>query len=346
MKTNYSFVITGGGTGGHLVIAKTLAETIKSHGYSVIFIGSRSGQDREWFEGSDIFDKSYFLETTGVVNQKGFKKFSALWRIFKAYLYSIKLLKSADAIISVGGFSAAPASFAAVTLRKPFFIHEQNATMGKLNTLLKSRADAFFSSYEKDAKVKDYPVNQELFARQRIRRKIETIIFLGGSQGATFINELAFKLAPHLQKRGIHIIHQSGKIDYKRVKEFYETNSIDAEYFAFSKELYSYIEKADLAISRAGASTLWELSANGLPSFFIPYPFAANNHQSANAKFLVEQNLAWCEEQSNTIEMHILQLLNEELETKSRGLINIIAPNGAQKILDEILITLQKGVEC
>lgn len=343
MKNNYSCIITGGGTGGHLVIAKTLAQCIKESGHSVTFIGSTSGQDREWFEGNTLFDKTHFLETTGVVNQKGVKKLLALWRIFKAYLKSLKLIKKADAIISVGGFSAAPASFAAITLKKPFFIHEQNATMGRLNTLLKSQANAFFSSYDQDAEVKDYPVNQDLFSKQHIRTKIETIIFLGGSQGATFINELALKLAPHLQAKGIHIIHQCGKIDYEKVRDFYTTNGINAEYFAFSKELYHYIEKADFAISRAGASTLWELCANALPTFFIPYPYAANDHQSANAKFLVEQNLAWCEKQSDSLYEHILELLDEDLESKSSALMKTIAPNGAQKIVNAIILQLNEG---
>lgn len=344
MNNNYSFILTGGGTGGHLIIAKTLAQSIKKSGYKVTFIGSTSGQDREWFEGNTLFDKTLFLKTTGVVNQKGLKKLFALWRIFNAYLTSLKVVKSADAVISVGGFSAAPASFAAVTLKKPFFIHEQNATMGKLNTLLKPYTTALFSSYESSALIKDYPVNQKLFDTKRIRKEIKTIIFLGGSQGATFINELALQLAPYLQKKGIHIIHQCGKLDYEKVRDFYKKNNIDAEYFAFSKELYHYIEKADFAISRAGASTLWELCANALPTFFIPYPYAANDHQSANAAFLVEKNLAWCEKQNDAIYEHILKLLDEDLESKSSALSTIIAPNGAQKIVNAIITQLNKDL--
>ena len=109
------FVVTGGGTGGHLVIAAALLEALVQRGHEAIFIGSTSGQDRMWFEKSSGFVHTYFLETTGVVNQKVLGKIAALWRIFKAFLRSRSLLRKhqIQAVISVGGFSAAPASFAA-----------------------------------------------------------------------------------------------------------------------------------------------------------------------------------------------------------------------------------------
>ncbi len=197
------FVITGGGTGGHLTIAKVLQEAFIKRGHEVIFIGSTSGQDRSWFEKRSGFSHTYFLETSGVVNKRGFAKVKSLFNILKAVLKSISIMREhkIQGVISVGGFSAAPASFASILIRKPLYIHEQNAKVGRLNSLLKPYSRVFFSSYESDSPLKSYPVNKVLFDQARLREKINTIIFLGGSQGAKAINDLALKVAPYL-KRG------------------------------------------------------------------------------------------------------------------------------------------------
>lgn len=145
-----NIIFTGGGTGGHLVIALSLAETARARGHRVVFIGSKSGQDHQWFGESSLFEKAYFLDTTGVVNKKGLGKLGALWKVFKAFLHSRTLIREfhADAVVSVGGFSAAPAALAAVMSRVPLYIHEQNAITGKLNHLLRPYAKGYYSSYE------------------------------------------------------------------------------------------------------------------------------------------------------------------------------------------------------
>jgi UDP-N-acetylglucosamine--N-acetylmuramyl-(pentapeptide) pyrophosphoryl-undecaprenol N-acetylglucosamine transferase len=326
-------VITGGGTGGHLAIARALGEALIARGHEVLFIGSTSGQDRKWFEGYSDFSHTYFLETTGVVNRRGFKKMAALWRVFRAFLRSRKLLKrhKADAVISVGGFSAAPASLAAISRSIPLFIHEQNAVEGRLNRMIKPYAKAFFSAYDEDSPVKGYPVSEAFFDRARVRRQVKTLIFLGGSQGARFINDLALEVAPECSERGIKIIHQCGEGDYARVRAAYEAMGVDAELYGFTKELPLLLEKSDLAVSRAGASTLWELCANGLPALFIPYPYAAGDHQFYNARFIVRQELGWCERESEGVAQLLLALLGEELEAKSRALMAYCEKGAAER---------------
>ncbi len=332
------FVITGGGTGGHLVIAAVLEKVLSQRGHEVIFIGSSSGQDRMWFEKGSGFTHTYFLPTTGVVNQKGLGKVAALWRIGKAFMRSRALLKEFDAVgvISVGGFSAAPASFAALSRRVPLFIHEQNAETGRLNALLKPYARVFFSSYEPTSPVKAYPVNKVLFEKARLRTSLQRIIFLGGSQGATYINDLALSIAPLLQKRGIAIIHQCGERDLARLQSAYAEMGIEVELMAFSKKLPDLLERSDFAISRAGASTLWELCANGLPAFFIPYPYAAADHQYYNAQFIVQKELGWSERQGDTLKQKLIAVLDEELSSRSKKLMDLIEPEGAEKIIEVI----------
>lgn len=332
------FVITGGGTGGHLVIAAVLQKALTEKGHEAVFIGSTSGQDRMWFEKGSGFEHTYFLPTTGVVNQKGFGKAAALWRILKALLDSRRLLLKHDAsgVISVGGFSAAPASLAAIVLRTPLFIHEQNAMTGRLNTLLRPYAKLFFSSYDETSPVTSYPVDKLLFEKARVRTDLKRVIFLGGSQGATYINDLALSIAPLLKERGIAITHQCGERDFERLQEAYAEQAIEVELVAFTRDLPALLEKSDLAISRAGASTLWELCANGLPAFFIPYPYAAGDHQYYNAQFIVEKGLGWCERQDGGLEERLMAVLDEELETKSRGVMELIRPDGANRIIETI----------
>ncbi len=334
--------ITGGGTGGHLMIAAALVEAAVAEGHEAIFIGSSSGQDRKYFGEFSVFSHVYFLQTTGVVNQKGLGKIKALWRIFKAFLHSRQLLKQhkIQALYSVGGFSAAPASLAALSRGIPLFIHEQNAVEGKLNSLLKPFAKKFISAYDETSPIQGYPVQDAFYKSARVREKLETIIFLGGSQGAKAINDLALSVAKELQGRGIKIIHQAGEGDFERVKKEYMQKDVAVELYGFTKDLSSLIARADLAVSRSGASTLWELCANGLPAFFIPYPYAAGDHQFFNAKFIVENELGWCERQSDTLKEKLLVILDEELNEKSKKLLEYAKKDVAIKMIKDVTESL------
>lgn len=332
--------ITGGGTGGHLVIAKAVKEELNKRGIYPIYIGSTAGQDTSWFENDTGFAHTYFLETKGVVNKKGLQKLFSLLTILRKIFTCNALFKKhrITKVFSVGGYSAAPASMAAILFQKPLYIHEQNAIKGKLNTLLKPFAKTFFSSYETNATFTSYPVNEAFFEQRRNRTKLHTIIFLGGSQGATFINNLAMQLAPTLHNKGIHIIHQTGKKEFEALEAFYKANGILADVFDFSHDMPAKLAKADFAISRSGASTLWELCATSLPALFIPFPHAAANHQYFNAKMLAEKNLALLEEQHKlnpqTLISHIESL---DLNTISSGLYSIIQKGGTQAIVDCLL---------
>ena len=335
--------ITGGGTGGHLMIADALALKALENGYEVIFIGSINGQDKKYFEGISNFSNVYFLKTSGVVNQKSFAKVKALWNIFRAFLTSRNILKKhrIDATYSVGGFSAAAASFATLSLKIPLFIHEQNAVEGRLNSLLKPYAKRFISAYDKDSPIKGYPVKDVFFRSQRVRESLKCIIFLGGSHGARAINELALSVAKELQKRSIKIIHQAGESDYKRVKQEYKELGVEAELYGFTKDLDKLISRADLAVSRAGASTLWELSANGLPTLFVPYPYAASDHQFYNASFIVKNELGWCQREGDDLRDKLLSIVGEPLEEKSKKLMEYSIEGVADLMIKDIKETLK-----
>jgi len=331
--------VTGGGTGGHLMIAEAIVEAAVREGHEAVFIGSTKGQDRKYFEQDSAFSDVYFLETTGVVNQKGLQKLKALYKIFKAFLRSRRILKEqkVDAVYSVGGFSAAPASFAALSLGKPLFIHEQNAVTGRLNALLKPFAKSFVSAYDESSPIEGYPVKEVFYKTAYLRKELKTMIFLGGSHGARAINDLALEIAPTLKQQGIKIIHQAGEADYERVKEAYEKLGVEVELYGFTKELPALIERADMAVSRSGASTLWELTTNGCPAFYIPYPYAAGDHQYYNAKFLVDNGMAWCEREGDGLNSKLLAAIKEpQLEQKSQKLLEYAKKDVAKQMIKDV----------
>jgi len=329
-----SIVMTGGGTGGHLAIIKAVKEHLKEE--ELVYIGSTKGQDQQWFGQDDDFSHRYFFETRGVVNQGTLGKIKSLLMMFKATFKAIKLLKkhNAKVVFSVGGFSAASTAFAAKILRIPLVIHEQNAALGSLNKILKPYAAAFISSYLEESPIKAYPIKQVFFDNARIRDEVHTIIFLGGSQGAKAINTLALQIAPQLKQRGVKIIHQAGQNNIDEVQKAYDELGIEAEVFGFTDRLADYMKEADLAIARSGASTLWELSATALPTLYIPYPYAASDHQFYNAQFLVEKDLAWIMRENEIDTQKVLSLLDENMADKSKGLIEIVEKNGSEKIAE------------
>lgn len=329
-----SIVMTGGGTGGHLAIIKAVKEHL--HDEELIYIGSTKGQDKQWFEEDEDFSHKYFFETRGVVNQGALGKVKSLLMMAKATMKAIKLLRKhkAKVVFSVGGFSAAATAFAAKILRIPLVIHEQNAALGSLNKLLKPHAAAFISSYLEESPIKAYPIKQIFFENAHMREKVNTIIFLGGSQGAKAINTLALQIAAQLKAKGIKIIHQAGQNNIDEVAKAYEDLGVEAEVFGFTDKLADYMNQADLAIARAGASTLWELSATALPTLYIPYPYAASDHQYHNAQFLVAKDLAWIMRENEIDAQMVLSLLDENLSEKSRGLMEIVEKDGSKKIAE------------
>ena len=331
-------LITGGGTGGHLSVAKSFIDEFDNRGYDVIFVGSQKGQDKQWFENYSGLYQSYFLKTQGVVNQKLFGKINSLFMIGKAVLKTIQIIRQEKItkVISVGGFSAAPASFAAILTKTDFYIHEQNSVMGRLNSITQKYAKELFSSYLKSSKVKDYPIQTKFFENARIRKEIKTVIFLGGSQGASAINNFALKVAPKLQEMNIEIIHQTGKNDFENIQKEYERLNIKADVFDFSTELIEKMNKADFAVSRSGASTLWELVALGIPTFFIPFPHAASNHQYFNAKYLLENHLCYLQSENELSENYFFECLEKDLEEKSKKLIQCIEKDAVKRIADII----------
>jgi len=333
-------VITGGGTGGHLKVAKAFENELNKREIKSMFIGSINTQDKQWFNIENGYN--IFLNTTGVVNKRLIGKIRSLFNIIKSSLYCLYIFRKFNIkqVISVGGFSAAPACIAAIlTYKCKLYIHEQNSKMGSLNQLTYKFSKELFSSYNSSSIVKDYPVDKIFFDKCRIRSSIKTVIFLGGSQGAVFINDFALNIAKDLNSMNIKIIHQTGKKDFKRVEDFYKSNSIDVDVFDFDINLIYKIQKSDFAVSRSGASTLWELTANALPALYIPYSYAFKDHQFYNANYLFKKGLCFLKRESQLKPFDLFECLNQNISLMSKNLKNSIKENSIEKIVDVIVKT-------
>jgi len=302
----------------------------------MVYVGSTSGQDRTWFENDNSFSQKHFLNTKTVVNRGFLGKILSLKTIMKEAIAIRKVLKEADAkvVFSVGGYSAAPASIAAITLKIPLVIHEQNSHIGNLNRLFKPLAHRFIWAFDKDDDLRIYPVKSIFFKIARVRSKVKSIFISGGSQGSVALNKFALSIAKELNNRGIKIYHQAGEKNLEDVEAEYKKIGVEAEIFGFTKEMPKIMQESDFAIARAGASTLWEMTAAGLPALFVPYPYAANDHQYHNAKYLSEQKLAWLKRESELNKELLFKIIDSDLSDISKKLPTLIKPNGAKKIAE------------
>lgn len=339
--------------------------------------GDRANAKATDFSEKSIFSATYFLPTSGVVDKRGIAKILSLLH----HLKSLKTIRAIfakhdiKAVISVGGFSAAPASIGAIVFGKPLFIHEQNAIKGRLNALLSPFARRVFSSFGKNRV--PYPIKSQAREKARVRTEIKTIAFIGGSQGARTINHLAISLAPTLLSLGFRIIHQCGQNELESTKAKYTEIGIGTcaqkeadskenklELFGFSTDILSHLESADICIGRAGASSVWENAALGLPMIYVPYPYAASNHQVHNAEFFASKGfgLVLVESKNNTSQKDVQEKAQKQaeieamkdrileyiasfgssegknaLESISKSLISLAKQDGAKLIVDEIL---------
>lgn len=292
-------VITGGGTGGHVFPALAIAEELRKRKISVLYVGSERGM-----EGRLVPEKGFpfYTVSVGAIKNQGLLKIlSTLLRLMKGIFWSIGFLmkEKPGLTIGVGGYVSAPICIASFILRIPIFLQEQNASVGIANRFLGKLATKIFLGFEEargafnsDKCVVSGNPLREVFFSPKVKpyqSNANTLLVLGGSQGAHAINQVMMELAPELIEKfpGIKMIHQTGKSDAEKVTDFYKKlspNQIEVK--AFIEDMVSAYEQASLVVCRAGALTVSELIQLGRPALFIPYPRRGQNDQTANARFV------------------------------------------------------------
>ena len=313
-QKSYSIIIAAGGTGGHIFPALAMANHFKENGHKVVIAGTGNELERKIFSQSDI-EVEYFearkIKRNGLMTFLDPKIYQT---IFRPDAKLIKFLKGfePDLVLGMGGYpSISTCTAVNGSDRTVVVIHEQNAKAGLANRYLAWTAayavieglpgavggiTKFFTG---DCQYLGNPVRQEIIDKRQPPRefpdisKKPRIFILGGSQGARSIN-FAVPKAMHLLSKDtpVEITHDTGEADYEKVKEIYKDFNIKAKVSKFIDDISQVYKWADVVIGRAGAMTISELSALGLPSILIPYPQATDNHQFYNAKFLVDKNAA------------------------------------------------------
>jgi UDP-N-acetylglucosamine--N-acetylmuramyl-(pentapeptide) pyrophosphoryl-undecaprenol N-acetylglucosamine transferase len=296
-------VIMAGGTGGHVFPALAVAELLMEKGWQVSWLGTQKGLESRVVPEHGI--EIDWLSVAGVRGKGLTAKITAIFMLLKAGAQAMKILRKRkpDVVLGMGGFVAGPGGLMAKLLGLPLIIHEQNRIPGTTNRLLARLAnqvlEAFPGSFKGKIKAKytGNPLRKQFLTalkngRQLSEKDVRILIF-GGSQGAQILNETVPEAIAELQGSGlatqaVQIRHQTGAAMLSQVESRYRALGIKAETNAFIDDMVAAYQWADLVICRAGAMTVSEVAAMGVPAIFIPLPNAIDDHQTANAHYLTD----------------------------------------------------------
>ena len=353
-------VIAGGGTGGHIMPGLALAEEFRSRDVEIMWIGAEGGLE------SDLVPKAGFNYQSNGMKRISSGPLRTFRKGIDAYLCASKVAKElsgfkADAVIGLGGYASVPSLIAAYRRSIPFFLLEQNVIPGKVTRWYAKKAKTVFSQF---SEAREYLPKKTLFKHtgSPVRRSIieairnstdnrlqkdETMLVLGGSQGSRAINNVVCESLPELELDfpGLKIFHIAGKLDFENVKKSYE-NKVGHKLFEFCNDMGKIYTHTTFAVARAGAVSLAELSMVGIPVILIPYPYAADNHQAANARAYGREHAAVVIHQSKLTSTKfcevVSQILHDPTERKSLcdNILKFARPDAARHICDHVLAEL------
>jgi UDP-N-acetylglucosamine--N-acetylmuramyl-(pentapeptide) pyrophosphoryl-undecaprenol N-acetylglucosamine transferase len=330
--TDAPILIMAGGTGGHVFPALAVARELMARDRKVVWLGSPKGIENRLVPAAGIA-----LDQVRVSGLRGKGVFSWLAAPFKVAIalwdaVGVVRRRRPAVVLGMGGFASGPGGFAAWLLGRPIVIHEQNAVAGLTNRLLAGLArevlQAFPGSFSgrNNARVVGNPVRAELFALPDPEARLATrtgalrVLVLGGSQGALALNRAVPAAAALLPDGAVDIWHQAGATTLDQAQAAYATAGIGARVDPFIDDMAAAYEWADMVICRAGALTISELAAVGLGAVLIPYPSAVDDHQTLNARFLVDAGAAVLMPQSSLTPESLAEELVAWTDDRARAL--------------------------
>jgi UDP-N-acetylglucosamine--N-acetylmuramyl-(pentapeptide) pyrophosphoryl-undecaprenol N-acetylglucosamine transferase len=294
-------VIAGGGTGGHLFPGIAVAEALVDidPGSEVLFVGTEKGIEARAVPKAGFEVK--FIEVGGLKRVGLKKRLTTLGQLPTSLLASRKILQDfrADAVLGVGGYASGPVLAAAKTLGLPTAICEQNSVPGLTNKLLAKAVDRVYVTF--DASRSYFPAKKTELVGNPVRRSFRQaamrdappverglVFTFGGSQGARPLNENVPAALGVLKTRAVdvHALHQAGANDVAAVTSSYEGAGVKAEVTPFIDDMVNAYRRANVVICRAGATSCAEIGALGVPAILVPFPQAADDHQTLNARDL------------------------------------------------------------
>ncbi len=323
-------IITGGGTGGHIFPGIAVAEGIQQRfpGSEVMFIGTGRHIDTKTLAGRGF--NVVALKCEGLKGKKILQSLRTILQLPASLLTAMRIIRgfAPDLVLGVGGYVTGPVILAARMLGVAASIHEQNSIPGIANRIVGKIVNRIYISIPESARF--FPAGRTVLTGNPVRREIltkalspadksgdagRTLLVLGGSQGAHRVNILVSEAIAQMERpAGFKVIHQTGIADEKWVRERYEKDAVPARVGAFFDNMAELYDEADLIVSRAGATTLAEITVMGKPSLLISFSYAADDHQSRNARYLVDSGAALMEQEKNLDEKRLGTLIGSLLE--------------------------------
>jgi len=297
-----TILIMAGGTGGHVFPGLAVADEMRGRGWTVVWMGARGGLEArlvpergyavEWIRAAALRGKGLVAKLLLPLNL-----LVGFWQSARA-IFRVR----PDVVLGMGGYVAFPGGMMASLLARPLAVHEQNAIAGLVNRVLARVADKAMVAFPdalKNAEWTGNPVRADIAAlaapatRYAARSGPLRLLVVGGSLGAQALNDAVPKaLALFAEDVRPSVLHQAGEKNLADLNRNYQSAGVRGELVAFIEDMARCYAKADLVICRAGAMTVSELAAGGIASVLVPFPYAVDDHQTANARFLADQGAA------------------------------------------------------
>ena len=356
---NYKFILSGGGTGGHIYPAIAIADELKVRypGAEFLFVGA---SDR--MEMDKVPQAGYEIEglwIAGIQRKLSLKNLMFPFKLVASLLRSRKILNTfkPHVAIGTGGFASGPLLKMATAKKIPSLIQEQNSYPGITNKLLAKKVDKICVAYEglerffpkEKLKLTGNPIRKDLLDLNKneikakdafkLKHKKHTLLVLGGSLGARKINQLIEEHIEFFESQNVQVIWQCGKLYYEQYKIFGKLDHVQVH--AFLNKMEMAYGAADIIISRAGAISVSELCVVGKPVIFIPSPNVAEDHQTKNAKAIAEKNAAILiveKDLDNVFKNEFAELIsnNDKRIELGKNIKKLALTNATNEIVDEI----------
>lgn len=337
-------LVMAGGTGGHIFPGLAVAEALRERGWRVHWLGGLGSASRPSMESQLVPPRGFAFEHIDFSGVRGKGPATLVFlplRLLKAFWQSIQVVRRVkpDVVVGLGGYISFPAGMMSVLLGKPLVLHEQNSVAGMVNKVLAGVADRVFTAFPGVFRKGEWIGNplRPAFTRQPgpVERFADRggplkLLVVGGSLGARGLNDIvpkALALIPAGERPQVR--HQSGAQQIDALRANYAAAGVQAELTPFIEDTAQAFADADLIICRAGASTVTEIAAVGAAAIFVPFPAAVDDHQTSNAKFLVDQGGGW---------------LIQQRDLTAEKLANILTTTGRYTLLERALQakTMQK----
>lgn len=349
------YLISGGGTGGHIFPAVSIANALRELDpeADILFVGALGRMEMERVPQAGY--KIIGLPVRGFNRAKPWKNVSVIIDLLRSMRMARKIVKDfrPDVGVGVGGYASGAAMKVAAKMGVPILLQEQNGFAGVTNKLLKDDAQVICVAYE--GMEKFFPADKIILTGNPVRQNLtegkktnkdgkKTLLIIGGSLGAKTINDAIADGLDKLNSADIHVVWQTGKVYYQKYKEILTEKSqiTNIEIYEFLSDMPDRYATADLVISRAGASSISELCLLGKPAILVPSPNVAEDHQTHNAMALVNKDAAVLVKDKDAAEQLVdtaLQLINNNsrLKTLHTNILTLAQPDSAKRIANEVI---------